>query len=288
MQSTQGLPRIPSIGKAAASFAAAQFAALLAGLAWLVAQADALPAAHTFVCLAALGAGLWAVGAGLQGRLSVPEVFVVAAGALATAGSATGVDSVYQVFKPLALLLLIGLAVHRWRALRLPHASGALLAAGLAFSLAGDVFLLFEGFFIAGLAAFLVAHVCYIALFRQGVAWFPRRAALVGTLLAGAAMYAFLFPRLGPVLKVAVAAYTVVIALMAAQAIGRAAVLGDKASAGVAAGAVFFMASDALLAINRFAMPLPLAQFWVLGTYYVAQVLIARNILAAPQLRPRR
>lgn len=272
----------PPLGKGIAVFAAAQFVLLLAGVAWFLWQADALPVGHAVVWLAALCAGMWAVGAVLQGRLSVLELLVVEAGALATAGSATGVDSVYQVFKPLALLLLIGFVVKRWRALRLPTAHGGLLVAGLVFSLAGDVFLLFEGLFIAGLAAFLVAHVCYIALFRQGVGWFPRRAALVGTLLAGAAMYAFLYPRLGPVLKVAVAAYTVVIALMAAQAIGRATVLRDKAAVAVAAGAVFFMASDSLLAINRFAVPLPLAQFWVLGTYYVAQLLIARNALAAP------
>ena len=92
-------------------------------------------------------------------------------------------------------------------------------------------------------------------------------------------MYAFLFPHLGPVLKVAVAAYAVVIALMAAEAIGRAVVLRDWASVGVAVGAVFFMLSHAVLAINRFAQPLPMAQFWVLATYYIAQILIARHAL---------
>ena len=64
---------------------------------------------------------------------------------------------------------------------------------------------------------------------------------------------------------------------MTAQAIGRATVLRDKAAIGVAAGAVFFMLSDTLLAINRFAQPLPMAQFWVLATYYAAQVLIVCN-----------
>ena len=95
-------------------------------------------------------------------------------------------------------------------------------------------------------------------------------------------MYAFLFPHLAPVLKIAVAAYTIVIALMAAQAIGRAMLLRDRASIGVAIGAVFFMVSDSLLAINRFAVPLPMAQFFVLATYYVAQLLIAA------QARPAR
>jgi alkylglycerol monooxygenase len=48
----------------------------------------------------------------------------------------------------------------------------------------------------------------------------------------------------------------------------------------VAVGAVFFMLSDSLLAINKFALPLPMAQFWVLSSYYIAQILIARHALA--------
>ncbi|MCY1550390.1 YhhN family protein [compost metagenome] len=39
------------------------------------------------------------------------------------------------------------------------------------------------------------------------------------------------------------------------------------------------MLSDTLLAINRFVSPLPMAQVWVLSTYYAAQVLIVMGIL---------
>jgi alkylglycerol monooxygenase len=156
-----------------------------------------------------------------------------------------------------------------------------LLLAGLVFSLAGDVLLMFPAYFVAGLVGFLIAHLCYIALFKQRLPWFPSRRALGATLGFGVAMYAFLFPHLGPVLKVAVAAYVVVISLMAAQAIGRATLLRDGAALAVAVGSVFFMASDTLLAVNRFALPVPLAPLWVLATYYAAQILIARNALAS-------
>jgi uncharacterized membrane protein YhhN len=158
-----------------------------------------------------------------------------------------------------------------------PRSFGQKLLAALALCLAGDEFLMLAGLFIPGLVSFLAAHACYLALFRQGVPWFPSKRALAGTVAAAAAMAAFLFPYLGPVLKVAVPAYALVIALMAAQAIGRAVVLRDAASVAVAAGAVLFMASDTLLAINKFALPLPMAQFWVLATYYAAQVLIVHN-----------
>jgi uncharacterized membrane protein YhhN len=175
------------------------------------------------------------------------------------------------------MLLAIAFVAARLEALRAERGFGLKLLAALALCLAGDVLLMLEGLFIPGLVSFLAAHLCYLALFRQGVPWFPSRRALAGTVAAAAGMAVFLFPSLGPVLKVAVPAYALVIALMAAQAIGRAAVVRDPASVAVAAGAVLFMASDTLLAINKFALPLPMAQFWVLGTYYAAQVLIVHN-----------
>jgi alkylglycerol monooxygenase len=92
-------------------------------------------------------------------------------------------------------------------------------------------------------------------------------------------MYAFLWQGgLPPALRAPVAAYVVVIALMAAQAIGRATVLRERAAIGVAVGAGFFMLSDSLLAINKFVTPLPMAQVWVLGTYYAAQLLIVHHL----------
>jgi uncharacterized membrane protein YhhN len=81
----------------------------------------------------------------------------------------------------------------------------------------------------------------------------------------------------GPLLTAAVAVYVLVIALMAAQALGRAAVLGDAAGHAVASGAALFMLSDAILGVDRFVLPLPLAPLWVLGCYFVAQILIVHN-----------
>ena len=152
--------------------------------------------------------------------------------------------------------------------------------AALGGSLAGDVFLMFPGLFIPGLVSFLVAHLFYVALFKSGQTWFPHRGALAATLGIGVAMYAFLWTGgLPPALRAPVAAYVLVIALMAAQAIGRATVLRDAASLCVAIGAGFFMLSDSLLATNRFVTPLPMAQVWVLATYYAAQALIVAGML---------
>jgi sterol desaturase/sphingolipid hydroxylase (fatty acid hydroxylase superfamily)/uncharacterized membrane protein YhhN len=275
----------PAIDARTAWFGAVQFALLLAGVATFLWHADAMPLQRSVVWLAALAAGLWAVNGVMEGRLSILEVLLVESAVLATATGAEGFVELHRVFKPLTMVLAIALVSGRLPQ-RAPTSRFAwLLIAALAFSLAGDCFLMVPGFFIPGLVAFLIAHLFYIALFKRGASWFPRRWALVVTLGVGTAMYAFLFPGLNAVLRGAVAAYVVVIALMAAQALGRAAVLKDRASMCVAIGAVFFMVSDSLLATNKFAMPLPMAQFWVLATYYVAQILIACN--ASPAAMPR-
>ena len=57
----------------------------------------------------------------------------------------------------------------------------------------------------------------------------------------------------------------------------------DAALARMAAlGGVLFMASDSLLAINKFAQPLPLAPLWILATYWLAQWCIASALRAPP------
>ena len=212
-------------------------------------------------------------------RLDRLELLLIAVAVLATATSTLGLQTLHFIFKPLAMLLAILLVAVRTRQSPAASRFDMLLMAALAASLAGDVFLMVPGnYFIPGLASFLVAHLFYIALFHRGVPWFASRRALLGTLAVGAAMYLWVWSGLtDPVLKLAVAAYVSVIALMVAQAIGRAAVLRNTAATAVALGACTFMLSDALIAINRFVQPLPLVSLWVLTSYYLAQILMVHN-----------
>ena len=283
----------PRIGHAVAWFAGLNFLLLLGGVLVFLWHAERMPLGMAAVWFSALTASLWAVGAVTQARVTVAEAVLIQAAALATATSAAGLPDLYRIVKPLPMLIAIFLvATHDPLALgngakeskiRSVVPSGRLwLLAALAGSLAGDVLLLFPGWFVPGLVAFLLAHLAYLMLLRQGVGWFPSRRALAGTLGVGAAMYAFLWTGGLPTgLRVPVAAYVAVIALMAAQAIGRATVMRDTAAWTVAVGAAFFMLSDSLLATNKFAMPLPLASFWVLTSYYAAQVLIVGGWLRA-------
>jgi uncharacterized membrane protein YhhN len=215
----------------------------------------------------------------LAHRFSLLELLLMVVATVATVSSTLGLQTLHFVFKPLTMLIAILFVLVRANKSGTTGRFDALLVAALAASLAGDVFLMLPGnFFIPGLASFLIAHLFYIALFRQGAPWFHSRRALLGTLLAGAAMYAWVWGGLtDPVLKVAVAAYVSVIALMVAQAIGRASAQGDAASKAVALGACVFMLSDSLIAINRFVQPLPMVSLWVLTSYYVAQILMVHN-----------
>ncbi|SFP07553.1 Sterol desaturase/sphingolipid hydroxylase, fatty acid hydroxylase superfamily [Variovorax sp. PDC80] len=274
----------PEVGRGVQWFAGVQFLLLLAAVAVFLWFSDGMPLSRSSVWLAALTAALWAIGGVLQGRLSIAEALLVEAAALATASAALGLPWLHHATKPLALAIAVFIATRR--ALARPGGMtrfDLLLVAGLVGSLAGDVLLMGPAsLFVPGLVCFLLAHLAYIGVFRIGVGFFPRPAALAVTLAIGAAMYAFLWQGgLPAALRIPVALYVLVIACMAAQALGRAFVLRDTTAgwgAGwVAAGACCFMLSDALLATNRFVAPLPLAQLWVLATYYVAQTLIVRH-----------
>ena len=269
-------------------FAGVQFVLLLAGVAAFLWQADGAPLATNAVWFATLLACQWALGAAMQGRIGMGLALMIEAGALATATSALGFTAWHLLFKPLTMAIAITYVAIRAYPMSATgrfglHRSYLLLLSALLGSLAGDVFLMLsEHLFIPGLVSFLLAHLCYIALFKQGVGWFGHRGALGGTLALGIGMYAFLWQGgLPAALRVPVAVYVVVIALMAAQAWGRHAALRERSSLAVALGACCFMLSDSLLATNRFVQPLPLSQLWVLATYYAAQVLIVSGMVTA-------
>ena len=266
----------PPVARGVLWFAGAQFIVLLGATAAFLWQADQAPLLTSALWFGVLTAALWALCALLQGRIGVWQVLMIEAAALATATGALGLTDLHRVAKPLAMVFAILFVAVRARQSGSEGRFYLILALALAASLAGDVALMFQGYFLPGLVAFLLAHLAYIALFKRGVPWLPSRAALAATLLTGAAMYAVLWVGgLPAALRGPVALYVVAIALMAAQAIGRARVLRRPADWAVALGACSFMLSDALLAINRFVQPLPLAPLWVLGSYYVAQILIA-------------
>lgn len=269
----------PPMGRAVQRFAALQFTALLAGVGAYLWLTDGWPLWQSAVWFAVLLAGLWAVGAVMQGRITVGEALMIECGALAMATAASGLIEWHRVFKPLTMLLAIAVVARHWQRQR-PRASStsqlghAWLIAALLGSLAGDVFLMFPGYFMPGLVAFLLAHLAYIALLRRDAPLLASPRAWLAVGGVAVLVYAVLWSGGLPTdLRAPVAAYVLAIAAMAALAIGRAQRLGGAAWL-VALGAVCFLVSDATLAINRFVSPLPHSPVWVLGSYYAAQCLI--------------
>lgn len=273
-------------------FAAAEFALLLAGTAAFLWQADSAPLPSNLIWFGVLLVSQWALGAAIQGRISSWMALLLESGALATATAELGLRHWHLFFKPatmvFALICIASCANHlKISEQKQPKKQTTLLVAAIIFSLCGDISLMLEGLFIPGLVSFLLAHICYIALFRTDAPWFASRCALALVAAVGSAMYAYLWSHgLPAALRLPVAAYVAVIALMAAQAWGRYRTRRDASALLVAIGASFFMLSDSVLAINRFVQPLPWAAVAVLATYYAAQALIIQGSIGPFRQRP--
>ncbi|MBK7276032.1 MAG: lysoplasmalogenase [Betaproteobacteria bacterium] len=195
-----------------------------------------------------------------------------AALAIASAPWALSMPVLNWIFKPLATLVVIA---HAWPRGRDAPGVRRWVLVGLVFSLGGDVALLWpQQGFLPGLVSFLLAHLAYLVAFTrvQRLAAWPL-AFVAYALVAGFILWR-LWPGVPAALQIPVVAYVLCLAAMAAQA----AVLwrrGAERGARLALGGALFLASDALLATNKFAGPLPLASLWILGTYWSAQWCIA-------------
>lgn len=204
------------------------------------------------------------------------------AGALLHAADPAGFGQwLHWICKPLVTVLVFGLA---WRAqpvLSLRYRRWIL--AGIACSLAGDVFLMLpQDLFVAGLLAFLLGHLCFIVAFLGDSRFGARPGWLLACLGYGALNLYLLWDAIAAPLRVPVIVYVIVLACMGGQAVARARVLRGTASAHsarlAAAGALMFMLSDSVLAWDRFRGPLPLAILWILATYYLSLWWIARSV----------
>ena len=280
-----------ALSRASCWFIGVQFALILAAVSQFLWAADSMPAGQSAIWVVSISSALWAIGLFMQGRLAMLELLLLETALLATL-AALGWIAFPMALKPMPMSIACVFVVQRAISSQGLGKFDLLLGAALLASLAGDVLLMLPGdHFIAGLAAFLVAHLFYIALFRQQAPWFPDRRALAASMGFGALMYAALWSSLAdPVLKLAVGCYIGVISLMVAQAIGRARVIGDAASRWVAIGACLFMLSDSLIAIDRFLTPLPMASLWILSSYFAAQMLIvhhSRTMSAGAGINPR-
>ncbi|MCO6389762.1 lysoplasmalogenase [Aliihoeflea aestuarii] len=162
-----------------------------------------------------------------------------------------------------------------------------LLTLGLTLSALGDLALAQEDndrFFLVGLASFLGAHVAYTMQFIAGgeglaiLAGEPWRLAIATLLVAfGGFMLSRLWPALDGAMRPPVLAYLIAIVAMGIAAF-------TTREPALMVGAVLFIASDAILATERFLLPAESPRRAITGpavwvTYTAAQLFIALGVL---------
>ena len=183
----------------------------------------------------------------------------------------------YYMSKPLLLFSLIAYFIH---VNGLSTVSKKQMLGALLFSLAGDVLLMREGelFFMAGMAAFLLAHVFYLLFyFRQKpmIAALPLLAGLVlsGVGLWGLYSYVNTPDELEPYL------YTYALVLLGHFVVSVLFSFQHKGMQWLSAlGAFLFIVSDFLLSVNKFNESSMYLHLVVMLTYGLSQYFIVLSV----------
>jgi alkenylglycerophosphocholine/alkenylglycerophosphoethanolamine hydrolase len=209
------------------------------------------------------------------------DLVFVALTATFFSGVALNSDEIRTLFKALPIILLFVRVLLTARSV--PHSR--VVAAGLFFGCLGDALLELERrswyrgpWFVLGLAAFLIGHALYIWAFlaterdllRSGLSGMVRYFAAPWFVAVVVFALFLTFGRLESALVAPVFVYAMTIMTM----LGVALVLKDQ---WVTFGALLFVCSDLLLAVDRFVVPVPQSTFLIMTTYYGAQFFIATS-----------
>lgn len=213
-------------------------------------------------------------------------LFILVSAGVLLAGDGRA-DLAYLICKP-AIMITLGLHYLVNRQFQEIFSKSLVLA--LIFSCAGDTLLMFQGkdgnFFMFGLGAFLVAHIFYMLAYRQHQSS-DRSNELQGlqkiryafpVVLSGTGLIVILYGRLDG-MKIPVLIYAVVLTAMVLAALFRFGKTTSSSFAMVFGGAILFMISDSLIAINKFLESLSHAGLWIMITYIVAQYLIVTGLM---------
>lgn len=154
------------------------------------------------------------------------------------------------------------------------------------FSLLGDVLLMFQedkpDFFMFGLGAFLIAQISYAISFAKApeaqevpiIKKYPLLMAIFGGY--GFWVFTTLKPQLGS-LQIPVMIYMIAILAMGITALNRYGKVPSKSWQYIMGGALLFIASDSILAFNKFNAEIEDAGFWIMLTYMGAQFMIVKG-----------
>jgi len=155
----------------------------------------------------------------------------------------------------------------------------------LFFSWIGDLVLTNEEFFLYGLGAFFLAHAFYIFSFTKSN-FDNHEVALIHKapifmllfVFFGGMMFFYLKPNLGEMI-LPVIAYIGIIIGMNIAALNRYKKVNDLSFWLIMIGAIFFLISDSIIAINKFDHLIDNASVYIMFTYILAQFLIVQGTL---------
>lgn len=196
-------------------------------------------------------------------------------------GSIESLSQLHYITKPLILIALI--IFFGKQSKRLDQNAKTIMFLALIFSLLGDVLLMFvdihANFFMGGLVAFLLAHIMYIIIFLKQRNQHKIKSTFIGVVLVYAVGLLYvLYDGLGNML-IPVIVYMTAILVMVVSASMRKGNVAMISYNLVIMGALFFMISDSILALNKFYQPIPYSSILIMTTYALAQYLIVFGIL---------
>lgn len=180
------------------------------------------------------------------------------------------------IFKPLSTILVLFFPLFYANNALKPYKNSILI--GLVFCLLGDIFLMFDAYFIFGLASFLIGHVFFMYAFTTINGFSRNVKTLIPLVLISVLIFFYLKDHLGDLL-IPVILYITCIILMVWQAIN---VYVWKKETGfllIAVGACVFLVSDTVLSYRKFIGDFSIAQFLISSTYWTAITLISLSTI---------
>ena len=188
------------------------------------------------------------------------------------------------IAKPAVMILLLS---YLWTSTGLQGAA-LWFGLGILFSLIGDVLLLWlDRMFLYGLAAFLLAQICYVIGFNSPSSPFTAWSAIMAILIGwGSArilrkILSALRDKGNARLRIPVTVYGIVITLMLLSAMLKLADTSWDANASllVAAGAFLFYLSDIVLAWLKFVTPIQNGRMINIGLYHLGQIALVAGVV---------
>jgi uncharacterized membrane protein YhhN len=202
--------------------------------------------------------------------------------AIVLAAELTGIqvknETIQFIFKPLLMIVVGGYFLSQTN--RINNSLKGWIIAAVLLSWFGDILLMFhvknDTFFLLGLSAFLLAHVSYI-IFFHGVRVRENIRSNILLLLIVVIYYAILITILSPHLgdmKLPVRIYGIVISFMFMLAMHMLFMKNKIAGRWMMIGALLFVISDSVLAINKFYQPFEASGVIIMLSYGLAQLFI--------------